>query len=198
MAVVREGAQVVHAHVHETRLACAPHDPVIQRPGKKFRKNCDDLKLHGRDSVSQQRSTAIQIAQAFGEGHVNAFRFHVNANAKFGCERDQDFALARIDRQQRRAAREFDVAHGTERRRSARLPHFAADKFADEVASRVELRALLDGHLNFQSAQSVRGFDTVDVGKMKNNLAAAAWRKPAALHADAPGRVTTVGKPHFT
>jgi hypothetical protein len=88
MPVVREGAQVMHAHVHEARLARPAHDPVIQRTGKKFGENCNDLKLHNGNSVSQPRSAAIQIAQAFREGHINALRFHVNVNAKLGGERD--------------------------------------------------------------------------------------------------------------
>ena len=92
------------------------------------------------------------------------FAFTSMLNAKFGGERDQDFALARIDRKQcGRAARKFDVAHGTKRRRSARFPHFATDKIADKVASRVELRALLDGHLNFQSAQGPRASSILSI-----------------------------------
>ena len=76
---VREGAQVMHAHIHETRFARPAHDPVIQRAGKKFRENRDDLELHGRDSVTQQGSTAIQIAQAFRERDLNTARDGINA-----------------------------------------------------------------------------------------------------------------------
>ncbi len=85
------------------------------------------------------------------------------------------------------AAWEFDIAHGAERRRRARLPHFAPDQIADEVASRGELRALLDRHLNFEPAQAFRGFDIVYARKMKDGLAAPARRKPAALHANSAG-----------
>jgi hypothetical protein len=116
MAVVREGAQVVHVNVHETRLARPPHDSVIQRACKKFRENRDDLELHGRDSVTQQLSGTIQIEQAFREGHVNALGLHIDVNTEFGCHWHQDFALARIDREQRSAAWKFDVAHATKRR----------------------------------------------------------------------------------
>ena len=96
-----------------------------------------------------------------------------------------------------RAARKFDVAHGTKRRRSARFPHFATDQIADKVASGVEPRALLDRHLNFQSAQAFRVLNTGNIRKMKNYLAAPAWRKPAALHADESRRASPVGEPHF-
>ncbi len=54
MAVMRKGAQVTDAYIRDARFARPAHNSVIQRPGKKFRKNCDDLKLHGRDSVPQQ------------------------------------------------------------------------------------------------------------------------------------------------
>ena len=47
MAVVRERAQVVHAHVHQASFARAPHDSVIERTGKKIRENGYDVKLHG-------------------------------------------------------------------------------------------------------------------------------------------------------
>ena len=97
----------------------------------------------------------------------------------------------------RRAARKFDVAHGTKRRRSARFPHFATDQVADKVISGVEPRALLDRHLNFQSAQALRVLNTGNIRKMKNDLAAPAWRKPASLHADEPRRASPVGEPHF-
>src|ERR1700692_330732 len=142
-------------------------------------------------------SAVIQITQAFREGHINALRFHVNADAKFSCERDQNFALDRIDRKQWRTTREFDVAHGAKRRRSARFPHFATDEIADKVASGGEPRALLDRHLNFQSAQAFRVLHTVNIRKMKNSLAAPARRKPAALHADESWRASPVGEPYF-
>ena len=61
MAIVRERAQVVHAYLHETRLARAPHDSVIERAGKKFWKNRDDIKPHGRDSVTRCGSDVVQM-----------------------------------------------------------------------------------------------------------------------------------------
>jgi len=176
MAVVREGAQVVRAHIHETSLARPAHDPVIERTGKKFREYRDDLELHGRNSVTQQASAAVQIAQALRKGDVNALRFHVNVDAKFGGKRDQDFAFLRINRKQWRATWKFDVANGAKRRRCARFPNFASDEVADKVVSGVEPRALFDRHLNFQSAQAFRFFNTVNIRKMKNGLAAPAWR----------------------
>ena len=81
-----------------------------------------------------------------------------------------------VDRQQGRAARKFDVAHGTERRRCARFPHRASDQIADKVVPGGELRALLDRHLNFQSAQAFRGFHAVDTRKVKNGVPAPARR----------------------
>ena len=67
-----------------------------------------------RNSDSPKKWLAvIQIAKAFREGHIDAFRFHINVNAKFSGERHQNLALARIDRKQRRTAWKFNIAHGT-------------------------------------------------------------------------------------
>jgi hypothetical protein len=176
MPVMGESTQVVHPRINEARFTRATHDSVVKRTGKKFRKYGDNFELHGRDSVTQQASAAIQIAQALREDHINAFPIHVNASAEFSRERDQNFTIACIDGKQWRATREFDVAHGTERRRCAPFPDFASDKIADKIVSLSELSALLDGHLNFQPAQTFRVLDAVDIREMKYGLAAAPRR----------------------
>ena len=73
MTIVREGAQVVDLRVHQARLARAPNNTVIERAGEKFRKNRDEIKLHGRHSVPQRDLAAIQILQSFRQHNVNAF-----------------------------------------------------------------------------------------------------------------------------
>ena len=61
--------------------------------------------------------------------------------------------------------------------RSRRALLLAANESDVRLAAQAEMsRALLDRHLNIQSAQGVRGFDTVNVRKMKNGLATPAWR----------------------
>jgi hypothetical protein len=62
----------------------------------------------------------IQIPQSFGESDVNTFGLHVDACAKFRCERHEDFHatfpvaifVTRRHSQQRNASGKFDVAHG--------------------------------------------------------------------------------------
>jgi hypothetical protein len=46
MAILGELPKILHVHLDEPRLSRAPQDPVIQRSGKKLRKNGYEVKSH--------------------------------------------------------------------------------------------------------------------------------------------------------
>ena len=50
---------------------------------------------------------------------------------------------------------------------------------------------------SFASAQALRGFHSVNAGKMKDGLPAAARRKPASTNFHAMGRAPAIREPHF-
>ena len=142
-------------------------------------------------------STPSANGKTVGKGDVDALRFYIDARAKLGREWHQHFAPAGIHGEQRRRARKFHVAHGTESRPGARFPHLAADQIAYVVASGVQRRAFFQRHLNFQAAQVFRCLRIFHIHKMKNRLAPAAGRQPAAPHAHTARRAAPAGQPHF-
>jgi len=46
MAVVGEGAEVLHVNMCDSRFARAAHDSMFKRPGEKLRKYSDKVKTH--------------------------------------------------------------------------------------------------------------------------------------------------------
>jgi hypothetical protein len=46
VAILRKHAQVLHMDFDKARLSSAPKNAVIQRPGKKFRKNGNQIEAH--------------------------------------------------------------------------------------------------------------------------------------------------------
>src|ERR1700683_506468 len=59
MTIVCKLAHIAYVHFHETGLASAAHDPVVERTGEKFRKNSDDIKAHiGAPFYAGSRHTA--------------------------------------------------------------------------------------------------------------------------------------------
>ena len=197
MAVVRVFTQVVHAHVHQMRFACPPHDSVIKRTAKKIRENSYDVELHGWHSVPQQDSAAIQIPQSIGKRNIDALGLYVDSNAELRSQRHQHFALARLYCQQRDTAGEFDIANRAHRRSGPCFPHFASNQLADVIVSGIELRSLLQWYLYFASAQLLGSFHSFNSGKMKDGLPATAHRKPASLNPHTTGRAAAIGEPHF-
>jgi hypothetical protein len=176
MTVMREIAQIVHAHVDQVSFASAPHNSIVQRTSKELRKNGNDIELHGSDSVSQEDSGTIQIAQTFGKHDIDPLGPHIDVDTKFRGERNENFSVSGLHGQQWNPAGEFNIAHGTRGSRGARLPDFASDQIADVVLACGESRALLDRNLNFRAAQFFGGFHSVHTCKVEDRLATSAGR----------------------
>jgi hypothetical protein len=58
MAVMREGAQILHAHVHHAGLPRAAHNSVLQRPGKKFGEDGYDVQAHHGEDYNKWCATS--------------------------------------------------------------------------------------------------------------------------------------------
>src|SRR5579863_4353730 len=58
--VVRMVAQIVYPRFNQAGLTRAPHDSVIERPGKKAWKNCNDVELHLRSAARCRRRVSVR------------------------------------------------------------------------------------------------------------------------------------------
>ena len=129
----------------------------------------------------------FRIAQTFGEQDFNAAGGGVNAGADVFGERNQEFTGGRVDGEERRAglrfARKENVTDGAEKswgfgKRTGRrgkkgqsgwkFKDSAADEIGDEVLSGRKRYALLEGNLNFETAEFLGVVDRGDAFEMKN------------------------------